>query len=72
MKVENLDDKSVQDHGITANQIVFSFWLPHPRDFQQLDFSRWQQSLLGILLLHIQYDEKIELGKWNNTADNNW
>lgn len=60
-KVESLEDKVVQDKGISANQIVFSFWLPHPRDFQQLDFSRWQQNLLGILLLEIQYDQKIEL-----------
>ena len=58
-----MSDQRIQDEGITANQIVFSFWLPHPRDNQQLDFSRWQQTLMGVLILEVGYDPKFELGK---------
>ena len=61
--MDNLDDPEIIEHGWTANQIVFSFWLPHPRDFQQLDFSQWQQNLLGVLLLEIKYDKDVELGR---------
>lgn len=60
-KVDDLDDPEIIEQGFTANQMVFSFWLPHPRDFQQLDFSRWQQNLLGVLLLDIKYDSQVEL-----------
>ena len=61
--VDSVSDQRIQDEGITANQIVFSFWLPHPRDNQQLDFSRWQQTLMGVLILEVGYDPKFELGK---------
>ena len=63
-----MSDPRIQDEGITANQIVFSFWLPHPRDNQQLDFSRWQQTLMGVLILEVGYDPKFELGKKKRLA----
>ena len=61
--MDSLSESRIQDEGITANQVVFSFWLPHPRNNEQLDFSRWQQALIGVLVLEIGYDPKIELGK---------
>lgn len=58
-QVDNLDDPAIDDERISANQIVFSFWLPHVRDGKQLDFSRWQQSLVSVLQLEIIYKKDI-------------
>lgn len=43
-------------------QIVFSFWLPHIRDGKQLDFSRWQQTMIAVLEMEIIYDDKVQVG----------
>jgi hypothetical protein len=37
------------DHLKMANKIVFVFQMPLPRDGKILDYSRWQQNLIGIL-----------------------
>lgn len=42
-----------------ANQIVFVMQIPLPRDGRVLDFSRWQQNMIGILQVDIPYDEKV-------------
>nr|CAD7406693.1 unnamed protein product [Timema cristinae] len=44
-----------------ANQLVFVFQIPLPRDMKQLDYSRWQQNLIGILQLDIAYFTDIEM-----------
>nr|CAD7446527.1 unnamed protein product [Timema bartmani] len=44
-----------------ANQLVFVFQIPLPRDMKQLDYSRWQQNLIGILQLDIAYYTDIEM-----------
>ncbi|CAG2057466.1 unnamed protein product, partial [Timema podura] len=44
-----------------ANQLVFVFQIPLPRDMKQLDYSRWQQNLIGILQLDIAYYSDIEM-----------
>jgi hypothetical protein len=36
--------------------------MPHVREGKQLDFSRWQQTMIGVLQLDIIYDEKVEVG----------
>lgn len=41
------------DH-LEADNIVFSFQLPHPGS--QLDYSRWQQYLMGIMTMDIEYE----------------
>ncbi|CAB3375454.1 Hypothetical predicted protein [Cloeon dipterum] len=41
-----------------ANQIVFAFQLPLPRDNMILDYSRWQQNLIGVLQFDIEYHEE--------------
>ncbi|KAK3596751.1 hypothetical protein CHS0354_038748 [Potamilus streckersoni] len=61
--IKSVDDDRVWDEGISANQIVFSFWLPYMRDGKQLDFSRWQQMLLTVMQLDIKYDPKFPVGK---------
>lgn len=42
-----------------ANQLVFVFQMPLPREGRDLDYSRWQQNLIGILQTDIAYDPKI-------------
>lgn len=42
-----------------ANQIVFVMQFPLPREGRVLDFSRWQQNMIGVLLVDIPYDEKV-------------
>lgn len=48
----------LRDNFRMANQLVFVFQMPLPREGQQLDFSRWQQSLLGILQTDIHYEQQ--------------
>ena len=62
--------------GLRAEEIVYTFQLPHPRwnfshrikqttyfpnrDGRELDYSRWQQSLIGVLMIDIEYDEEVQ------------
>lgn len=41
------------------------FQLPLPRDSIVLDYSRWQQNLIGVLQFDIEYHEESEMGKFN-------
>lgn len=45
----------------TANEIVFVFQLPLPRDSIVLDYSRWQQNLIGVLQAGITYHKEFEM-----------
>ncbi|XP_050089191.1 protein wntless isoform X2 [Anopheles aquasalis] len=42
-----------------ANQIVFVFQMPLPREGRQLDYSRWQQNLIGVLQTDIAFDANV-------------
>lgn len=44
-----------------SEKVVFSFQIPFPRDGQILDYSRWQQNLIGILVFEIIYDKIVEM-----------
>uniref|UniRef100_A0A146L601 Protein wntless n=1 Tax=Lygus hesperus TaxID=30085 RepID=A0A146L601_LYGHE len=44
-----------------ANQIVFVFQIPSPREKVLLDYSRWQQNLVGILHLDVLYHSQNEM-----------
>lgn len=44
-----------------ANQIVFVFQMPLPRDGKILDYSRWQQNLIGILQTEIAANDPLIL-----------
>ncbi|XP_053385185.1 protein wntless-like [Mercenaria mercenaria] len=61
IQYDSLDDPRIEDDRVSANQIVFAFWLPHVREGKQLDFSRWQQTMIGVLQLEIIYDEKVQV-----------
>lgn len=36
--------------------------MPVPRSSMQLDYSRWQQNLIGVLQVDISYTSQIEIG----------
>ncbi len=42
------------------SNITFAFQLPLPREGIQLDYSRWMQNLLTILIPDVLYDERID------------
>lgn len=57
---ETLDHAEIlKDNFRMANQLVFVFQMPLPRGGEVLDYSRWQQNLIGILQTDIAYDPKI-------------
>jgi len=36
--------------------------MPVPRNNMQLDYSRWQQNLIGVLQVDVAYHREIEIG----------
>lgn len=36
--------------------------MPVPRNNKQLDYSRWQQNLIGVLQVDISYNSQIQIG----------
>ncbi|KOX73809.1 Protein wntless [Melipona quadrifasciata] len=44
-----------------AYQVVYTFQMPVPRNSMQLDYSRWQQNLIGVLQVDIVYHSQIEI-----------
>ncbi len=44
-----------------ANKVIFIFQIPYPRDNIILDYSRWQQNLIGVLSFEILYDGIFEM-----------
>lgn len=44
-----------------AKKVVFAFQIPFPRDNEVLDYSRWQQNLIGVLMFDILYDKLVEM-----------
>ncbi len=49
-------DPFYKNKSLTGNEIVFAFKLPHRKNNMTLDFSRWQQNLIGVLQVDIAYD----------------
>lgn len=59
---QSLEHLDIENHDLKmANQIVFVFQMPLPREGRQLDYSRWQQNLIGVLQTDIAYDKNILL-----------
>jgi len=54
-----------------ADQIVFTFQIPFVKENIVLDFSRWQQNLIGILQLEIHYTELSPVGMTQVLVDFN-
>ena len=49
-----------QEHGpMTADNVVFAFQMPLPKKGMHLEFSRWQQNLIGVLSLDIEYEKEV-------------
>ncbi|XP_020295180.1 protein wntless [Pseudomyrmex gracilis] len=42
-------------------EIVYAFQMPVPRSNMQLDYSRWQQNLIGVLQVDISYTSQIQI-----------
>lgn len=59
--INDFDDPVVSEQSINANNIIFTFQVPHPRDGQHLDYSRWQQNLIAMLHLDILYDNEVHV-----------
>lgn len=55
--ISNLNDPQVENENINANNIIFAFQIPSPKDKVELDYSRWHQNLLSMMHLDIFYDE---------------
>lgn len=49
------------DNHHQAYQVVYTFQMPVPRNSMQLDYSRWQQNLIGVLQVDIVYHSQIEI-----------
>lgn len=55
-KCNAISQQDIERHDMKmANQIVFVFQMPIPRGLV-LDFSRWQQNLIGVLHVALAYD----------------
>jgi hypothetical protein len=51
--IKDFHDENVDRYQIEANDIVFSQWLPLPRDGVQLKMSRWFQTMNTVVDLQI-------------------
>ncbi|XP_053618611.1 protein wntless [Plodia interpunctella] len=49
------------DPDISEIDIVFAFQMPVPRESKILDYSRWQQNLIGVLQIDIAYNSQMEV-----------
>ena len=61
--VHDLNSNQIQEEEISANQIVFSQWLPLPRDGIQLQMSRWFQTMHTVIDIKVVYDPRNPLGE---------
>jgi hypothetical protein len=60
-QVQQQNCRPVNDATKTGqSNITFAFQLPLPREGIQLDYSRWMQNLLTILIPDVLYDERID------------
>lgn len=62
VKALNLDDPVIEKRMVTANEIVFAFQFPLPRESMNLDMSRWFQNLISVLHLEIDYNKEAKMG----------
>lgn len=46
------------ERGASSDQVVFAFQMPLRKDRRLLDFSRWQQNLIGVLHVDMNYDRE--------------
>jgi hypothetical protein len=53
--------KATEESYLKANELVFAFQMPIPRNNMILDYSRWQQNLIGVLQFDIEYHSDAEM-----------
>lgn len=53
--------EAVSQEYLKANELVFAFQIPLPRNNMTLDYSRWQQNLIGVLQFDIEYHSDAEM-----------
>ncbi|KAK2589041.1 hypothetical protein KPH14_001881 [Odynerus spinipes] len=56
----DIDHFSLDSHH-QAHQVVYTFQMPVPRNSLPLDYSRWQQNLIGVLQVDIVYHSQIQI-----------
>lgn len=54
-------DLSGSFHDLSETDIVFAFQMPIPRESRVLDYSRWQQNLIGVLQVDVGYHSQLEV-----------
>ncbi|KAF9423415.1 hypothetical protein HW555_001224 [Spodoptera exigua] len=54
-------DLNEPHYDLSETDIVFAFQMPGPREGMILDYSRWQQNLIGVLQVDIKYHSQIEM-----------
>ena len=52
--IESIADEAEQT-SLKADNVVFSIQMPLPKNREALDYSRWQQNLIGVLTPDIEY-----------------
>ncbi|XP_064087800.1 protein wntless-like [Macrobrachium nipponense] len=56
--IRDNNEPVIEEQQITANNIIFTFQIPTPKDGKMLDYSRWQQNLIAILTMDVLYNEE--------------
>jgi len=63
----NVDDHPRKD-SITADDIVFVFQFPNPRDGRELSMSKLHQTMLSVFTLTINFDDSYSGGKQSDSV----
>ena len=72
-RIESLEDLFDVDsdhskNAVTADDIVFVFQFPNPRDGRELSMSRLHQTMLSVFTLSINFDNSYSSGKYNHAV----
>lgn len=59
--IEDIAGDEVLSEHLTADNVVFAIMLPQIREGNQLDYSRWQQNLIGVIMMDIEYQTEDEM-----------
>lgn len=59
-RIDKFTDAEAARDQLTADHIVFAFQMPLPRNKVAIDYSRWQQNLIGVLSMDIEYEDGVD------------
>ena len=58
--IDSYEEANKKYGPMTADNVVFTFLMPHARKgVGQMEFSRWQQNLIGVLSADIEYEDGV-------------